>query len=105
MTGAPPATAAVTSVSTHVFCVTAPRLSTFGSQVVGRLLHVTPVSVHVVLSRRATLPPAGLPPLLMFSTCRRSFAVCTAPVTPVRSKRRYSSRMGEASTSISGDVP
>ena len=70
--GLPVATAALTSLSTHVFWLTAPSVATVGCHDVGRLFQFTPVSDQAVSFRRATLPPAGLPPLLMFATWRRN---------------------------------
>ena len=93
----PTRASAVTSSSAHVLRVTAPKLRVVVPLIVGRVFHVTVLSDQVVLELVRTVPPAGLPPLLLFATWSRNRALVSVPLTLRRSNRRKLCVVGEPS--------
>jgi hypothetical protein len=62
-------------------------------------------SAHATLLELASVPPAGLPPLLTSSTCMRSVALAIGGLTVFRSNSRNDWFTGEPSTTSCVFVP
>ena len=104
-TSTPVLTPAVTVASTQVFRDTEPMVASTDPLIAGRLFHEVVASGQVVFGVVDTTPPAGLPALLAPSTCSRSRALCTVPVTFRRSKRMNVWLTGDPSTVSCPDDP